>query len=121
MFEDVFPADHILTNATIYWVTQSIGSSIRAYQNVHLYPEPEADWTTPGVIVPTSFTFHLGDHASPGIDTAEQYEAAIRHGTTEIYADLREANVHRRGGHFGPWDNPGAWTHDLRRTFRPLR
>lgn len=121
VFEDVYPVDHILTNATIYWVNQAIGPSIRAYKNAHLYPEPEGEQTTPAITVPTSFTLHLGDHASPGIDTVAQHQSAIRQGTTHIYADLREVNVHRTGGHFGPWENPEAWIHDLRATFRPFR
>ena len=33
-FEDVFDRDFILTNATIYWVTESIGSSIRACRHL---------------------------------------------------------------------------------------
>ncbi|MGK5638651.1 epoxide hydrolase family protein [Streptomyces sp. URMC 126] len=122
VFEDVYPDEHILTTATIYWVTQSIGSSIRAYKNAHLYPEPKDRWSTPAITVPTGFTFHLGDHSSPGIDTPEQYEAAIRHGMTpHVYGDLRHVNVHQRGGHFGPFENPDAWTGDIRQTFRPLR
>jgi hypothetical protein len=36
-FEDVFPIDHLLTNATIYWVSHAIGSSIRVYKNANLY------------------------------------------------------------------------------------
>lgn len=121
VFEDVFPVDHILTNATIYWVNQAIGPSIRAYKNAHLYPEPILKQSHPAVTVPTSFTLHLGDQASPGIDTAEQYRDMITHGVGQIYADLRDVNVHDAGGHFGPWENPGAWVHDLRQTFRDLR
>ena len=34
-FEEVFDRDFILTNATIYWVTESIGSSIRSYRNTN--------------------------------------------------------------------------------------
>lgn len=119
-FEEVFPIEHILTNATIYWVTQSIGSSIRVYKNAHLYPEPQADRTVPPVTVPTSFTLHLGDHASPGINNAEEYQTAIMQGTQSIYSDLREINVHERGGHFGPWEQPDAWASDLRDAFRDL-
>ncbi|MEU7166778.1 hypothetical protein AB0A70_19400 [Streptomyces morookaense] len=122
VFEDVYPDEHILTTATIYWDTQSIGSTIRAYKNAHLYPEPESFRTTPAITVPTNFTFHLGDHSSPGINAPEQYDAAIRQGMTpHVYGDLREVNVHQRGGHFGPWENPDAWVHDIRQTFRPLR
>ncbi|MGK4578629.1 hypothetical protein [Kitasatospora sp. HPMI-4] len=42
-------------------------------------------------------------------------------GGGRFYADIRDVNVHEKGGHFGPYENPEAWIHDLRRTFRMLR
>ncbi|MFC7310574.1 alpha/beta hydrolase [Streptomyces monticola] len=120
-FEEVWPVDHILTDATIYWITQSIGPSMRAYKNAHLYPEPKERWTHPAITVPVSFSLHLGDSASPGINTPEQYEAVMRQIGAHIYADLRDVNVHHKGGHFGQWENPDAWVNDLRRAFRGLR
>lgn len=38
-----------------------------------------------------------------------------------FYADVRDVNVHDKGGHFGPYANPEAWIHDLRATYRKLR
>jgi hypothetical protein len=32
-FTVAFPRDHILTNATIYWINAAIGQSIRSYRN----------------------------------------------------------------------------------------
>jgi hypothetical protein len=34
---------------------------------------------------------------------------------------VRNVTVHHKGGHFGPWENPDAWIHDLRATHRDLR
>ncbi|MFP3988224.1 alpha/beta hydrolase [Streptomyces sp. E11-3] len=78
-------------------------------------------WTHPAITVPTSFSLHLGDSASPGINTPEQYEALLRQIGAHIYADLRDVNVRDKGGHFGQWGDPDAWVDDLRRAFRPLR
>jgi hypothetical protein len=44
VFEDLFDRDFILTNATIYWITESIGSSIRSYRNANRWPwQPSHD------------------------------------------------------------------------------
>ena len=118
-FGEVLPADHILTNATIYWANQAIGSSIRAYRNANLYPWTPSHGRTPAVEAPAGFTFLLGDASPPGAHTPEERRAKF--GATGFYGDVRAVNVHDRGGHFGPWENPQAWIHDLRATFRELR
>jgi pimeloyl-ACP methyl ester carboxylesterase len=121
VFEDAFPVDHILTNATIYWVNQAIGSSIRSYRNVHRNPWQPSHDRTPPIEAPTAFTFLLGDAAPPAVHNREQRIAAFQQGAGHFYADVRQVNVHDKGGHFGPWENPEAWIGDLRATFRPLR
>jgi hypothetical protein len=121
VFEDAFPVDHILTNATIYWANQAIGSSIRSYRNVHRSPWQPSHDRTPPIEVPTGFTFLLGDAAPPAVHNREQRIAAFQQGAGHFYADVRQVNIHDKGGHFGPWENPEAWIGDLRATFRPLR
>ena len=121
MFEDAYPMDHILTNATIYWVNQAIGSSIRASKNANRHPWQPSHDRTPAVEAPTGFTFHLGDVAPPGAHDRDRRIAAFKKGAGRFYADVRQVNVHQKGGHFGPWENPDAWIDDLRSTFRSLR
>ncbi|MFK0246873.1 epoxide hydrolase family protein [Amycolatopsis azurea] len=121
VFEESYPMDHILTNATIYWVNQAIGSSIRAYKNVTRHPWQPSHDRTPAVEAPAGFTFHLGDAAPPGAHDREQRVAAFKKAAGHFYGDVRQVNVHEKGGHFGPWENPEAWIADLRTTFRPLR
>ncbi|MEU2380134.1 epoxide hydrolase family protein [Streptomyces misionensis] len=121
VFEDAYPVDHILTNATIYWVNQAIGSSIRAYRNVHRNPWQPSHDRNPPIEAPTGFTFLLGDAAPPGVHDRDQRIAAFQRAAGHFYADVRQVNVHDKGGHFGPWENPEAWIGDLRATFRPLR
>lgn len=41
--------------------------------------------------------------------------------TVDVGADIHDVNVHEKGGHFGPYENPEAWTHDLRAKYRTLR
>jgi hypothetical protein len=60
-FEEVFPRDHVLTNATIYRVNRAIGSSIRSYANANRYPWTPPHDRTPLVEAPAGFTFLLGD------------------------------------------------------------
>lgn len=121
VFEDAFPVDHILTNATIYWVNQAIGSSIRAYKNANLYPWTPSHDRQPPIEAPAGFTLLLGDASPPGGHTPEDRIAAFKAGGGRFYGDVRNVNVHQEGGHFGPWENPDVWIHDLRATYRPLR
>ena len=119
-FDANWPADDILTFATIYWVNQAIGSSIRAYKNASLYPPKPVNDLKPYVQAPAGFTFLLGD-SSPGAESPEERVEIFKAGGGQFYADVRDINVHERGGHFGPYENPEAWIHDLRATYRKLR
>jgi pimeloyl-ACP methyl ester carboxylesterase len=119
-FEANWPVDDILTFATIYWVTESIGSSIRAYKNASLYPPEPVNDLTPYVQAPASFTFLIGD-ASPGAESAQERIAIFQAGGGQFYADIRDVHVHEKGGHFGAYENPEAWVADLRANFRKLR
>ncbi|MEV5012671.1 epoxide hydrolase family protein [Streptomyces sp. NPDC004227] len=120
-FEDVFPRDHILTNATIYWATQSVGSSIRNYLNAVRYPWTPSHDRVPQVEAPAGFTFLLGDVFPPGVRTAEERIAAFTNGPVGSWYNPVNIKAHQKGGHFGPWENPEAWIEDLRETFRQLR
>jgi hypothetical protein len=65
VFEDVFDRDFILTNATIYWITESIGSPIRSYRNANRWPWQPSHDRTPAIEAPAGFTFLAGDHYPP--------------------------------------------------------
>jgi pimeloyl-ACP methyl ester carboxylesterase len=119
-FEEAFPRDHILTNATIYWVNQAIGSSIRAYPNANRYPWRPSHDRTPAVEAPAGFTFLSGDAYPPGT-TAENRVQAFEDGPTRKWFNPILVRAHEKGGHFGPWENPDATIDDIRATFRKLR
>src|SRR5580658_8532577 len=107
-----FTKDEILTNVTIYWLTATIGSSMRMYHaNAAIPPAQHAR----RVEVPSGFSFFPGDISFPG-DTA---------GPPRAWLD-RVANVVRvtepaRGGHFAPFEEPELYAEELRAFFRPYR
>jgi pimeloyl-ACP methyl ester carboxylesterase len=119
-FEGVFPREHILTNATIYWVNQAIGSSIRAYKNANRYPWQPSHARSPLVEAPAGFTFLCGDPYPPGVDAYTRV-GAFREGPFAPMFDIVYAKAHEKGGHFAPWENPDAVMEGIRDTFRPLR
>jgi pimeloyl-ACP methyl ester carboxylesterase len=120
VFEDVFDRDFILTNATIYWVTESIGSSIRSYRNANRWPWQPSHNRTPAIEAPAGFTFLAGDHYPPGA-TVDTRIAHFENGPTRDWFNPVYVNAHARGGHFVPWENPEAVIDDVRTTFRKLR
>jgi pimeloyl-ACP methyl ester carboxylesterase len=119
-FEQAFPRDHILTNATIYWVNNAIGQSIRSYRNANRYPWVPSHDRTPIVEAPAGFTFLAGDHYPPGTDETNRVEYFENGHSREFYNPVY-AKAHAKGGHFVPWENPEAYIDDVRATFRKLR
>lgn len=104
--EQRFTKDELLTNLTIYWATETIGSSMRLYYEAAHTPSPNAGQR---VEVPTAMAMLPKD---------------LVHGPREWHE--REYNVQRwtdlpRGGHFGEWEEPALIADDLRAFFRPLR
>ena len=98
-FEEVFNRDFILTNATIYWVTESIGSSIRSYRNAHNLPWQPSHTRTPLVETPAglcSSPVTAIRPASPStLESAYFENGPARHRFNPIYT-----KAHARGGHF---------------------
>ncbi|XVU27782.1 epoxide hydrolase family protein [Actinoplanes sp. CA-054009] len=120
-FDAVFSRDFILTQATAFWVTQTIGSSIRMYKNAVRYPWVPVHDRVPTVEAPAGFTMLMGDAYPPGVRTLEEREAAFENGPTRAFFNPVYAKAHRKGGHFGHFENPEAFIEDARETFRRLR
>ncbi|TKR23174.1 epoxide hydrolase [Cellulomonas hominis] len=98
--------DQILTNLTIYWLTGTIGSSMRMYRaNAAIPPEQLAR----RVEVPSGFSIFAGDVLRPPRAWLERTAHAVR--ITEP----------PRGGHFAPIEEPEAYARELRDFFRPYR
>jgi pimeloyl-ACP methyl ester carboxylesterase len=101
--ESRFEREDLLTLVTLYWVTDSIGSSFRTYFD---YP---ANPPRPLITVPVGVTLSIEDADYPR-ELADRSYTDIRH--------WRDATV---GGHFLPLEEPELLADELRTFFRPLR
>ena len=117
--ETVFGRDDLLTHAMIFWVTNSIGTSVRTYANNNRYPwtPPHDRW--PVVEAPTGITF-VAHENPPGVTTEQRVEHFARSERGAWYNHVN-LTAHDHGGHFIPWEIPEEWVADLRRTFRGRR
>jgi pimeloyl-ACP methyl ester carboxylesterase len=105
-----FTRDQLLTNLTIYWVTQTIGPSMRNYFDyVHLPPDPRRN----RVKVPAGFAVFADSH--------EENSARPPRELAEHWFDVRRWTVMPRGGHFAALEEPQLLAEELRAFFRPLR
>lgn len=107
--ESRFPRDDLLTNATIYWTTESFVTSVRFYAEAARHPWQPSHDRTPPFEAPAGVSLFRGDGAALfGDAMVGQYN--VHH-----LAD------HARGGHFAPAEEPQALIEDIRATFRELR
>jgi pimeloyl-ACP methyl ester carboxylesterase len=97
--------DDILTHASAYWLTDTIGSSIRRYyEETHADREPTGPTTTPtGVAI-----------------FAEDFQT-VRRFAERDHANLVSWHRYDRGSHFAPQDAPDLLVDDIRGFFRALR
>ncbi|NIJ20699.1 pimeloyl-ACP methyl ester carboxylesterase [Sphingomonas naasensis] len=96
--------DDVLDNITLYWLTETAISSARLYwENKLAFFRPQ------GVTVPVVVS------AFPD----ELYQAP-RSWAERSFPRLVYYNRHPKGGHFAAWEQPEAFTHDLRAGFRSL-
>lgn len=101
-----FTMDEILTNVTIYWLTETIGSSMRMYTaNAAIPPAQQAR----RVEVPTGYTQFPANISAPPKAWLERTANLVR---------FTEAP---RGGHFAPFEEPELYAAELREFFRPYR
>lgn len=98
--ESAFPRDYLLTNATIWWATATIGSSMRMYANLPRYPWRPTHNRQPLVQAPTGITF-LGHENPPGVPTEHRADFFKASPEAAMF-DVVHVGVHERGGHFGP-------------------
>ena len=102
-----FTKDELLTNVTIYWVTQTIASSVRIY-----YESQRAPWRFAQgdrIEVPSGFASFPAELNHPPREWAERFMNLQR------WTDMP------RGGHFAAWEEPQLLAEDIRELFRPLR
>ncbi|MCL4560198.1 MAG: epoxide hydrolase [Chloroflexi bacterium] len=95
--------DELLTNIMIYWLTQTIGSSIRSYVD-----------QTPGKMeplppIPAAFASFPKDILPPPREWVARR------------VNLRHWTVMPRGGHFAALEEPQLMAEDMRKFFRQMR
>jgi pimeloyl-ACP methyl ester carboxylesterase len=104
--ERSFSKDEILTNITLYWLTGTIGSSMRMYNaNGSIPLEQHAR----RVEVPSGFSLFPGDLARPPRAWLDRV------------ANVVHVSELPRGGHFAPFEEPELYAQELRDFFRPYR
>lgn len=96
--ESIFTKDELLTNISIYWFTQTIGSSMRVYYESAHVQSPNGNKK---VEVPTAFLMLQKDIA-----------VAPREWEARSYNIVRW-NINQTGGHFGEWEEPVIIANDM--------
>lgn len=99
---EVYGAELLATNATLYWVTGTAGSAARYY-----YDMPRAEKPGP-VNAPTGAAIFPRD-----INPAPREFA-------ERFYDIRRWTAFDRGGHFAAWEQPELLAGDIRAFFDSL-
>ncbi|WP_448060757.1 epoxide hydrolase family protein [Cellulomonas hominis] len=104
--ERSYTKDEIVTLVTQYWLTGTIGSSMRMYRaNAAIPPAQLAR----RVEVPSGFALFAGDIVRPPRAWLDRTANTVR--VTEP----------ARGGHFAPFEEPELYAQELREFFRPYR
>lgn len=102
-FEEDWSVDEILTTVSLYWFTESIGSSFLAYyHDRHETPIPMVD-------VPVGVAVQWGERGFP------------REYAERTYTDIRAWRELTRGGHFTAKQTPDLVAEAMREFFAPLR
>jgi pimeloyl-ACP methyl ester carboxylesterase len=101
-----FSKDEILTNVMLYWLTGTIGSSMRMYRaNAAIPPAQLAR----RVEVPSGFALFQGDIVLPPRAWLDRTANTVR------------ATRPAHGGHFAAFEEPEVYAQELREFFRPYR
>ena len=105
--EKRFTKDELLTTVTIYWVTQSIGSSAKLY-----YETLRKPWNLgkdERIQVPCGIAVFPAEISVPTREWAERSY------------NVQQWTVMPSGGHFAALEEPARLVEDVRNFFRPLR
>ncbi|MBM3679056.1 MAG: epoxide hydrolase, partial [Actinobacteria bacterium] len=105
----LFGRDFLCTTASIYWLTKTIGTSLRLYNEHFSRGWPVAHDRKPEIPVPTGF----------GISPKELL--MLPRAWAEERTDLRRWTIFPRGGHFAPSEQPQQVIDEFRAFFRELR
>ena len=105
--ESVYTKDELLTNITLYWVTQSISSSVRIYYETQRSPVSLKEGEK--IQAPSAVARFPKDLSFPPKEWAERV------------MNLQHWTEMPRGGHFAALEAPEMLVNDVRDFFRALR
>ncbi len=97
--------DDILENITLYWLTNTAVSSARLYWESKL-----------AFFAPKNVTIPVAVSVFP-----DEIYAAPKSWTERAYPNLIHYNKLDKGGHFAAWEQPKAFTEEMRVSFKSLR
>jgi len=109
-----FTKDQLLTNITLYWVTETINSSVRLYYETMHNPALRG-----GVEGQLDAVFTVSVPTGAAVFPAEIYRPP-RAWAERTYNIARWTEM-PAGGHFAAMEEPAALVEDVRAFFRPLR
>ena len=107
--ERAFTRDDILTKATLYWVTESFGTTVRYYAEAGRNRWQPSHDRQPPIEAPSGISLFRKDGA-----------ALFGDALVPIY-NLHHLADHPFGGHFAAAEEPSVLVEDIRATFRGLR
>jgi pimeloyl-ACP methyl ester carboxylesterase len=103
LFQRWADRDYLITNAAVYWLTNTVGSSIRRYyEDARAQPPGEPTTTPTGVAI-----------------FAEDFQS-IRRFAERDHSNIVRWTRYDRGSHFSPHDAPDLLVSDLREFFRTV-
>jgi microsomal epoxide hydrolase len=101
-----FTRDRLLTNVTLYWLTNRILSAARIYYEQR--QRPTASQARGKISVPTGFARFPAEFSAPPREVLERVFNLVHY--TE----------QPRGGHFAAMEQPDLWANDVARFFSSL-
>jgi pimeloyl-ACP methyl ester carboxylesterase len=104
-----FSKDDLLTTVMLYWLTRSIGTSMRYYWEGMRHKWKPAHDRQPAIEAPT------------GIAVLPKELLFVPHRLAEQHSNLVHWSRFPSGGHFAPAEEPERLVEDIRTCFRPLR
>jgi len=107
--ETRFSKDDLLTTMSIYWFTQSFGTSARYYYECLHNPWEPSHSRTPVVESPT------------GVAVFKEEVVLMPRKWADDYYNLQHWTEMNSGGHFAPMEEPEALVRDIRKFFETFR
>ncbi|HEU4782412.1 MAG TPA: epoxide hydrolase [Ktedonobacterales bacterium] len=102
--------DDILDNVTLYWLTNTAISSARLYWDNTQTATGGGFFDVRGVKIPVAVSVF-----------PDEIYAAPRSWAEKAYPNLIHYNRLPKGGHFAAWEQPQAFSEEVRASFRSLR